>query len=129
MPRILIAAASLVAAMSLPAYADGDPVAGKVVFKRCAACHDATEEKNKIGPHLVGVVGRPAGSVESYAGKYSANMKEAAAAGLVWDEENLEKYLHKPKEVLPKGTMAFAGLPKEDDIENVIAYLKADPKP
>lgn len=113
--------------VSTAARADGDAEAGKVAFKKCVACHDAAEEKNKVGPHLVGVVGRAAGTVEGF--KYSKNMIEAGEGGLVWDEENLEAYLRKPKDVIPKGTMAFPGLKNDEDVDNVIEYLKADPKP
>jgi cytochrome c len=114
---------------SLPAHADGDAAAGKKVFNKCMACHDAVAEKDKIGPHLVGVIGRTAGTLESFAAKYSDNMKEAGAEGLVWDEATLEPYLRSPKDVIPKGKMAFAGLKSEEEIANVIAYLEADPKP
>ncbi len=111
-----------------PAHAqEGDPVAGKKVFNKCRACHDAENAKNKVGPHLVGVVGRPAASVEGY--NYSANMKELAAGGPVWDEAKLAQYLANPKDLVPKGKMAFPGLKKEEEIADVIAYLKADPKP
>jgi cytochrome c2 len=41
------------------AFADGDAVAGAKVFKKCAACHVATEAKNRVGPHLVGIIDRP----------------------------------------------------------------------
>ena len=122
-----LAAAAIFAAMSTAAQADGDAAVGKVVFKKCMACHEATGDKVKVGPPLAGVIGRAAGSYPGF--KYSKNMIELGEAGLVWDEEHLEKYLRKPKEVVPKGTMAFVGLPKDDDLENVIAYLKADPKP
>ena len=106
-----------------PAQAqEGDPAAGKQVFNKCRACHDAEAEKNKVGPHLVGVVGRPAASIEGF--NYSANMNELAAAGLVWDEAKLAEYLANPKALVPKGKMAFPGLKKEQDRENVIAYLK-----
>ncbi|MBA3448401.1 MAG: cytochrome c family protein [Pseudaminobacter sp.] len=122
-----VAAAFLV---MLPAHAqEGDAAAGKKVFNKCRACHEAETEKNKVGPHLVGIVGRPAASVESFASKYSDNLKEAAAAGLVWDEAKLAEYLRDPKAMIPKGKMAFPGLKEDADIANVIAYLKADPKP
>lgn len=112
----------------LPAQAqEGDPAAGEKVFNKCRACHDAEAEKNKVGPHLVGVVGRPAAAIEGF--NYSANMKELAAAGLVWDEAKLAEYLADPKAVVPKGKMAFPGLKKEQEIADVIAYLQADPKP
>ena len=113
----------------LPAWADGDAAAGKKVFNKCMACHDATAGKDKVGPTLVGVFGRTAGTLESYLSKYSPNMKEAGAGGLVWVDANLTAYLHNPKAVIPKGKMSFPGLKDDADIANVIAYLKADPKP
>ena len=113
----------------MPAKADGDPVAGKKVFSKCMACHDAKTDKNKVGPSLMTVVGRTAGSLESYLSKYSDDMKELGASGVVWDDANLSKYLHNPKDMAPKGKMAFPGLKSDEDVANVIAYLKADPKP
>ena len=50
---------------ALPAQAQ-DAAAGKKVFDKCTACHDATTDKNKVGPSLLGVVGRTAGTLESY---------------------------------------------------------------
>ena len=99
----------------------GDIDAGAKVFKKCKACHWADKEKNKTGPHLVGIIGRTAGSLESYK-KYSKAMK---ATGIVWDETTLTDYLRAPKKYLKGTKMAFAGLKKDADIENVIAYLKA----
>ena len=99
----------------------GDIDAGAKVFKKCKACHWADKEKNKTGPHLVGIIGRTAGSLESYK-KYSKAMK---ASGIVWDETTLTDYLRAPKKYLKGTKMAFAGLKKDADIENFIAYLKA----
>lgn len=101
-----------------PAMA-GDAASGEKVFKRCKACHYADKEKNKTGPHLVNVIDRKAGSIEGY--KYS---KAMAASGLVWDEATLTAYLKAPKKFLKGTKMAFAGLKKDDDIKNLIAYLK-----
>ena len=51
-----------VSAVSGPVLAD-DVKAGKAVFKKkCKVCHRIG--KNKTGPNLAGVVGRPAGWVE-----------------------------------------------------------------
>lgn len=125
-----------IAAFALAAFAGGivsapvlaqDADAGKKVFAKCMACHDAKAEKNKVGPHLVGVIGRTAGTVEGF--KYSPAMAEAGKNGLVWDEEKIEEYLENPKDFIPKNKMAFPGLKKDEEIANVIAYLKADPKP
>lgn len=101
---------------------EGDAKAGSMVFKKCMACHSATEAKNKVGPHLVGIVGKPVASVEVY--KYSDALIAFAAGGKVWDELTLGAYLAAPKAVVPGGKMAFAGLKKPEDIVNIIAYLK-----
>ncbi|MER9654330.1 cytochrome c family protein [Mesorhizobium sp. M0152] len=129
MLRAVSSASLLLLATSVATHAGGDPVQGKHVFNRCLACHEATTDRDKVGPHLMGVVGRPAGSAESFLGHYSEAMKGAGAAGLVWDEANLAQYLKAPRLKVPGNRMAFGGLTSDDDIANVIAYLKADPKP
>ena len=96
--------------------------AGEKVFKKCKACHYAGREKHKTGPHLVNIIGRKAGSLEDYK-KYSKAMK---ASGIVWDEETLSEYLRAPKKYIKGTKMAFVGLKKDADIENVIAYLMAE---
>ncbi len=102
------------------AVADGDAAAGEATFKVCKACHQLGESaKNFVGPALNGVVGRKAGSYPGY--NYSDANKNS---GITWDETTLTKYLHNPREVVPGTKMAFPGLPKDDDIANVIAYLK-----
>lgn len=102
------------------AFADGDAAKGEKVFKKCKACHTIEQGgKNKIGPNLFGIVGKKSGSAEGY--KYSKAMENA---DLTWDEATLNEYLKKPK-ALVKGTkMSFAGLKKESDRDNLIAYLK-----
>lgn len=112
---------SLAVLVALPAWAQGDPEAGEKVFARCKACHVIDKEQNRVGPHLVGIVGRKAGSVEGF--KYSDAMKNS---GVTWTEEELAKYLANPKGEIPGNKMAFAGLKKEDEIANVIAYLKKE---
>ena len=98
----------------------GDAVKGEWVFKKCRVCHYVDKKKNKTGPHLVAVLGRAAGSLEGY--KYSKAIK---ASGLVWDEEALAAYLKAPRKYIKGTKMAFAGLKKDKDVEDVIAYLKA----
>lgn len=109
-------------AFAAPAHAEGDAAKGEQVFKKCMACHSATDATNKVGPSLHGVVGRKAASVEGY--KYSPAMTKKAEEGLVWDEATLAEYLPKPMAFVPGTKMAFAGLAKPEDVENVIAYLK-----
>ncbi|MBX3579547.1 MAG: cytochrome c family protein [Rhizobiaceae bacterium] len=118
---------ALILAATSPALAEGDAAEGKAAFNRCRACHEATREQHKVGPHLVGVVGRTAGTVENYV--YSEAMKSAGAGGLVWDEANIADYLRDPKGKVPGNKMAFAGIKDDAMIANIVAYLKADPKP
>lgn len=115
--------AALIAGIAMGAGAAqaADAAAGKDVFKQCMACHTTEQGKNKVGPSLFGVVGRPAGSIEGF--KYSKPMQEKAAGGLVWTPENLTAYITAPKEVVPGGTMAYAGLKDPKKVEDLIAFL------
>ena len=117
---VLAAFLSLSMSASLSAQA-GDIAKGEKVFKKCKACHVVDKEKNKTGPHLVGIIGRDAGSVDSFK-RYSKAMK---ASGLVWDAETLDAYLENPKKYLKGTKMAFAGLKKEADRQNIIAYFES----
>lgn len=97
--------------------AEADASSGEGVFRKCAACHklDGTDG---VGPHLNGVVGREAGSVEGFA--YS----DAMAGHGPWTPEALFTFLEDPRTALPGTKMAFAGLSKEQDRADVIAYLQ-----
>jgi cytochrome c len=116
---VIVAAVGFLAAGAASAD-EGDPAAGKKVFNQCQVCHSVEAGKNKLGPSLHGVVGRKAGTAEGFR-NYSPAMKKA---NIVWTEENLDKYLADPKGFIPHNRMIFAGLKKEKDRENVIAYLK-----
>ena len=105
-----------------PAMAQ-DIEAGEKVFKKCKACHAIGEDaKKKVGPILNDIYGSVAGTSEGF--KYSKSMIEEGENGLAWDDEKLAAFLTKPKSVVSKTKMSFAGLKKEDDIVNIIAYLK-----
>lgn len=120
MQKVLMLTAIIGLLSAVPAMA-GDIKAGEKVFKKCKACHVVDKEKNKTGPHLVNIIGRTAGSLESYK-KYSKAMNES---GIVWDDDTLDGYLEKPKKYIKGTKMAFAGLKKEKDRDNVIAYIKS----
>lgn len=79
--------------------------------------------ENKVGPELNGILGRPVASLEDF--KYSTGDDSMTAwgEGKVWDVPTLTAYLAKPKDAIKKTKMAFAGLKKEADVENVIAFL------
>ncbi len=122
MKKALTYLAVAMSVAAVPAFAEGDAAAGEKVFKKCKACHAVGEgAKKKVGPPLNGIIDAPAGQFEGF--KYSENLLELAEGGLVWDDATMQAYLTKPKDVIPKGKMAFAGLKKEEDIANVIAYL------
>ena len=92
---------------------------GKMVFKKCAACHSVSKGGgNKIGPALWGVIGRKAGSTSDY--KYS---KAMSGFGKIWDFEGMNTFLIKPKDYVKGTKMAYVGLKKEKDRASIILYL------
>lgn len=98
-----------------------DAAAGAKVFKKCSSCH--TEKQgggNKVGPNLYGIVGKQIGKTSGFS--YSAAI---AGKGGSWTLENLDQWLANPKNFAPGTKMAFAGLKKDKDRANVIAYLKS----
>lgn len=117
---ILAAAAVLMLSSGLALGAEGDPAKGEKVYRKCKACHALEAGKNKVGPTLAGIFGRTAGSVEGF--KYSDAMKNS---GVVWDEATIDEYMVKPKDFIPGNKMTFAGLKKEKDRADLIAYLKS----
>ena len=134
MRRTLLAAV-LTAALPLAACDEGDTTdtatvdaevsaeinaEGRRLFQqRCSACHVATAEQNRVGPHLVGMFGRTAGAVAGF--RYSDAMTNS---GVVWTDETLVAYLTAPRTYIPGNRMAFAGLARPEDIENLLDYLR-----
>ncbi len=93
---------------------------GKLLFLRCASCHDISATASlKIGPNLMGVYGRKAGSLPGYA--YSPAMQSQT---FVWDKAHLNRWLTKPSDLVPGTAMAFGGVPSEADRLAIIAYLQ-----
>lgn len=122
MKTLVLIIAGLLVSLSLstaPAIA-ADVGKGKKVFNKCKACHAIKKPKKKVGPHLVGIFGREAGTTKGF--KYSKAMK---ASKVVWDDASLDKYLTKPKKFMKGTKMAFPGLKKPADRANVIAYMKS----
>ena len=119
--RLFLPLATALICLSGPARAEGDAVAGKAVFRKCAPCH-STEPVNRVGPTLAGIVGRPVASIGDYG--YSPAMRAFSDGGKVWNEALIAEYLLAPKAMVPGTRMSFAGLKKIEDIANLIAYLK-----
>ena len=94
--------------------------AGEDTFKKCAACHTNTKGgENKVGPNLWNVVGRPVGQAAGFA--YSDAVK---GKGGNWTWETLATYLHDPRGAIPGNKMAFAGLTDDNDLADILAYLR-----
>jgi cytochrome c len=102
------------------AQAQGDPAQGEKVFAKCQACHAVEEAENKIGPHLVDLFGREAGSLEDY--RYSSALKDS---GIVWEDETIAEYVKAPRDLVPGTKMVFAGLKDDEEIADLLAYLHA----
>jgi cytochrome c len=100
-----------------------DAAAGQRVFNQCRACHTVDQGgRNGVGPNLYGIFGRKAASIEGF--RYSAAMKAKAEEGLAWDEATLRAYIANPKAVVPAGSMSYVGLRNEQQMNDLIAYLK-----
>lgn len=117
MVRFPLALAALLAA-ALPAAAQ-DLEAGKRLFNQCRTCHMLEPGKNAAGPSLAGVYGRTSGTLPGYG--FSPAMREKA---VVWTDETLAAYVRDPRGYIPRNKMVFAGLKKDADIANLLAYLK-----
>ncbi|WP_426422228.1 c-type cytochrome [Bradyrhizobium genosp. A] len=103
-----------------PAGATGNAARGQTLYKGCADCHSIAE--NGVGPMHKGVVGRKAGSVPGY--DYSPDLKNS---GIVWTEENLDKWLTGPQAMVPE-TKMFFDVPDAQDRADIIAFLKEKAK-
>jgi len=96
-----------------------DVAAGEKDFVVCRACHQiGPNAKNAVGPVLNGIVGRTAGTYPDYA--YSPANRDS---GLVWDPDELDKYLTSPQTVVPHTKMIFPGLKDPQKRKDVIAFL------
>ena len=112
--------------------ASADAAKGETVFKKCTSCHTGESGgANKVGPNLFDIVNRP---IASHAGfSYSAGMKDFSKGSSVkWDYDHLSFFLESPKKHVPGTAMGFAGVKKETERADLIAYLRtlsANPAP
>jgi cytochrome c len=96
---------------------DGDPARGESLYSRCQGCHSI--DVDRVGPRHAGLFGRKAGSLDGY--NYSDAMR---AAGLVWEESTLDRFLTAPRELIPGTKMPFAGIADAQERADLIAWLK-----
>ena len=87
--------------------------------QRCAACHALQAGQNKAGPHLAGIIGRKAGSVE--AARYSRALQKSQ---IVWDDDTLDGFLANPRKAV-SGTTMMIGVPNQGQRRAIIDYLKS----
>ena len=95
---------------------EAERVAGHQLFlTHCAACHVASG----LAPNLVGVVGRPAGSLPGF--PYSDALKKS---GITWTEDNLHKWVADNKRMLPNTLMPHVSLSDPAEQLYIVEYLK-----
>lgn len=122
--KLMVIAAMASSLFAGAAYAqdavEGDAEKGKKVYNKCKTCHIVEAEgPKKMGPSLHGLFGRTAGTVEGF--KYSKAMTDS---DIVWDEESLPGFLKDPKAVVKGTKMAFAGIKKDTQMADLMAFLK-----
>ena len=120
---LLAASLLLLAALPVAFAADGlrgDPARGEQIYGRCRACHSI--DRDRTGPRHAGLIGRGVGSVPGF--NYSAALRKAGAAGMVWNEITLDKFLENPTHFLPGTRMGYAGIKDPQERADLIAYLE-----
>lgn len=114
----------LAALAPAPAFASQEAEErGAKVFRKCKSCHRVGDEaRHGVGPHLNGVFGRRAGSLDGF--DYSEDMVRMGIDGLVWDHEKLDIYLENPKNLVSRTRMNFRGLKAAEDRADIMAFLR-----
>jgi len=106
--------------LAVAAAAQDDP--GQLMFNNaCRTCHTVKQGDNRLGPNLYKIIGRLAGSVDSY--NYSSALENADFA---WDEETLDRFIANPEQAVPGNNMKpFGGISSKEDRARIIGFLRA----
>lgn len=94
-------------------------VKGQRLIENCTACHYLDQRANFVGPHLVGISGRPIATAQDFA--YSPALKTLQGS---WTPERLASFLTSPQKYAPGTKMAVQGWP-EDEAKAIAAYLES----
>lgn len=93
----------------------------RIAKQKCASCHSFEKGgKNKIGPNLYGIANRPIAASEGFS--YSSNMRKMEGT---WTWKSLNSFMRSPKKFVPRTKMTFAGLSKDAERADLLAYLKS----
>ena len=104
-----------------PAVGETNRAGAALYTQQCAACHTVEQGGTHLnGPNLWGIFGSSAASQPGVA--YSDALKDS---GLVWTEETMDAYIHRPSELVPNTTMAFIGIADEQARDDLIDYLQS----
>jgi cytochrome c len=119
-PRLAFPLTAASVLLAFAAAAEDDQ--GQLMFNNaCRTCHVVKQGDNRLGPNLYKIIGRLAGSVDSYA--YSSALENA---GFVWDEENLDHFIENPEQAVPGNNMKpFGGISSKEDRAKIIGFLRA----
>lgn len=123
MKNVFIAALALVATSwathASVAQEAGAAAAERLFRQRCGACHQIETTRNGVGPHLQGVAGRAAGSVEGF--NYSPALRDS---GITWTADTLETYLANPTSMV-RGTRMVQRFNNADERRTIIEFLSS----
>lgn len=117
----LVLALTLLGAAPIASHAQNADEGERLFRQRCATCHALDATQNRSGPHLDGIIGRRAGSVEK--ARYSRAMQDAQ---IIWDGQSLDDFLANPRQAIA-GTSMMVGVPNADQRKAIIAYLQTLP--
>ncbi len=123
----MLRTALIAAAAAGPVWAETEPLgdadAGRELFQMCSGCHQVGPgAKDRIGPHLNGIFGRPAAAHDDY--PYSDGMERAGTDGLTWTAETLDAYIEQPRALVSRTRMSFGGMDDPQERADLLAYLR-----